>query len=73
MEAIFLLIWFYVYAGLMFAMVSYSVGLFQRLHWAVQALLWPVLLTIQAVKRLRESEFGYFIRYCGVKLKTRCK
>lgn len=63
MTAIFLLIWFYLYAGVMFAMVAYGVGLFQKLHWTAQVIFWPALLIIQAVKSIRKSNFGRFVRY----------
>lgn len=70
MTAVFLLTWFYVYAGLLFAMTSYTVGLFQKFHWTVQAAFWPVFLIIQAVKSIRDSNFGWFVRYRLYKMKN---
>ena len=70
MEGVFLLIWFYIYAGLLFSMTSYSVGPFQKFHWALQVLFWPAFLVIQAVKSIRNSDFGWFVRYCGFRLKN---
>ena len=71
MTGLFLSIWFYVYAGLMFSIVSYSTGLFHNLHWLVQVIFWPVLLAIQAVKIIRESNFGWFVRYSIFKISHR--
>lgn len=70
MEGVFLLIWFYIYAGLLFSMTSYSVGLFQKFHWTLQVLFWPAFLIIQAVKPIRDSNFGWFVRYCLYKMKN---
>lgn len=70
MTAVFLLIWFYAYAGLLFAMTSYTIGLFQKFHWAVQAAFWPAFLIIQAVKSIRDSNFGWFVRYRLYKTKN---
>ena len=70
MTGLFLLIWFYLYAGILFAMTSYSVGLFQKFHWTAQVIFWPALLVIQAVKAIRESNFGWFVRYNIFKLKN---
>ena len=70
MTTVFLLIWFYLYAGILFAMTSYGVGLFQKLHWTAQVIFWPALLVIQAVKAIRESNFGWFVRYNIFKLKN---
>ena len=50
MNEIVLLVWFYVYAGLMFASATTSVGLFPKTHWAIQTILWPVFLAVQFVK-----------------------
>lgn len=70
MTAVFLLIWFYVYVGLLFAMTSYTVGLFQKFHWTAQAAFWPAFLIIQAVKSIRDSNFGWFVRYHLYKTKN---
>ena len=50
---LFLLIWFYVYAGLMFARVSVSLGLFGKTHWCAQVALWPVLAVVQVLRDLK--------------------
>lgn len=50
---LFLLIWFYVYAGLMFARVSVSLGLFGKTHWCAQVALWPVLAVVQVLRGLK--------------------
>ena len=63
MEAIFLLIWFYIYAGLMFVMVSSAVCLFPKWGYFWQVVFWPIFLGIYFVNRLKESDFGWFIRY----------
>lgn len=70
MTGLFLLIWFYLYAGLLFSMVSCSVGLFQKFHWLVQVAFWPAFLIIQTVKAIRESNFGWFVRYGIFKLRN---
>lgn len=70
MTGLFLLIWFYVYAGLLFAMTAYTVGLFQKFHWTAQVIFWPALLVIQAVKAIRDSNFGWFVRYQVFKFKN---
>ena len=70
MTAVFLLIWFYVYAGLLFSMMAYAVGLFQKFHWTAQVAFWPALFVIQAVKAIRESNFGWFVRYGIFKMKN---
>lgn len=71
MVSVFLFIWFYVYSGLLFAMTCNVTGLFQKFHWTGQVAFWPVLLVIQAVKSIRESNFGYFVRYGLFKFKNR--
>ena len=70
MTGLFLLIWFYLYAGILFAMTSYGVGLFQKFHWATQVIFWPAFLVIQAVKSIRDSKFGWFVRYHLYKMKN---
>lgn len=50
MEGLFLIIWFYLYAGLNFAVVSNSLALFPKIMWLIQTLIWPVLLLLCAVK-----------------------
>ena len=44
MEAIFLLIWFYLYAGLMFGTVSNTASLFPKWGFFWQITFWPVFL-----------------------------
>ena len=70
MNAVFLLVWFYLYVGLMFATMSYPVGLFRKFHWTAQVAFWPVFLIIQAVRSIRESDFGWFVRYSVFKLRN---
>lgn len=70
MTGLFLLIWFYVYTGLLFAMTAYTVGMFQKFHWAVQVVFWPAFFIIQVVKSIRDSDFGWFVRYCLYKMKN---
>lgn len=70
MSGLFLLIWFYVYAGILFAITAYGVGLFQKLHWTAQVAFWPALLVIQAFKSIRESNFGWFVRYGRYKMRN---
>lgn len=63
MNAIFLLIWFYIYAGLLFTHAQALTGIFNRFHWLVLVFFWPVFFAIYAVKAIRESDFGWFVRY----------
>ncbi len=70
MTSVFLIIWFYLYAGLMFAMTAYTVGLFQKYHWTVQAVLWPVFLLIQMAKVIGDSKFWWFVKYYIYKMKN---
>ena len=63
MEAIFLLIWFYVYAGLMVVMVSGAVGLFPKWGYFWQVVFWPLFLCIHLLNQLKDSGFGWFVRY----------
>ena len=50
MTAIFLIIWFYVYAGLMFGTVSNAVGLFPSINVWVQVLMWVFLAIVYLFK-----------------------
>lgn len=70
MIAVILFVWFYIYAGLMFSMVSYSVGPFQNSHWLAQVIFWPILLIVQAVRAIKNSNFGWFVRYIIFKMKN---
>ena len=70
MTGLFLLIWFYLYAGILFARVSSTVGLFPNWHCIAQVLFWPVLLIVHLVKSICDSDFGWFVRYCTFKLKN---
>ena len=63
MTDLFLIIWFYLYAGLMFSTVSVGLGLFPNTGGLTQVFFWPVLLVIYAFKQIRESDFGWFVRY----------
>ena len=51
-------------------MTAYGVGLFQKLHWTAQVAFWPALLVIQAFKSIRESNFGWFVRYGRYKMRN---
>ena len=68
MDAIFLLICFYIYAGLLFTHAQALTGIFSRFHWLVLVFFWPVFFTIYLVKSIRESDFGWFVRYGIFKL-----
>lgn len=61
--ALFLILWFYVYAGLMFGMVSNSVGLFPNLWMFNQVIGWPVFSLIATFRQFKDSNVGWFIRY----------
>ena len=67
MEAIFLVIWFYVYAGLMFGTVSNTVSLFPKWGHFWQVMFWPVFLCIYLFNRVKDSNFGWFVRYVAYK------
>ena len=68
MTDILLLIWFYLYVGLLFGASSLSCTLFPKFKWWVQVLFWPVFFVVYAVKSIRESNFGWFVRYGIFKL-----
>ena len=70
MTAAFLIIWFYVYAGLMFAMVSDSVGLFPKTNSWIQVIGWPVFSLIHMFRRLNDSKLAWFLRYVAFKVKN---
>lgn len=57
MEALFLLVWFYLYAGLQFGMISNTVGLFPRAGSFWQVVGWPVFLAIYLFRRLVGSVY----------------
>jgi len=71
MDAISLAIMFYLYAGLMFSSVSVSNSLFPETGCLTQAFFWPALFAIYAFRRIRESDFGWFVRYKMFKLRNR--
>jgi hypothetical protein len=52
MTAIFLLIWFYVYAGLLFVMVSDATLLFPKWGYFWQVVFWPVFFGAYCINRL---------------------
>jgi hypothetical protein len=54
----------------MFAMTAYTVGLFQKYHWTVQAVLWPVFLLIQMAKVIGDSKFWWFVKYYIYRMKN---
>jgi hypothetical protein len=68
MTAVFLIIWFYVYVGLQFGMVSNNVGLFPRTGSFWQVVGWPVFLCIYLFNRMKDSNFGWFVRYIAYKV-----
>ena len=68
MTVILLLIWFYLYIGVLFGVASMDLTLFPKLKWLVQVLFWPALTAVYVVKRVRESDFGWFVRYGIFKL-----
>lgn len=67
MEAIFLLIWLYVYAGLMFGTVSNTASLFPKWGSFWQITFWLVFLCIYLFNRVKDSNFGWFVRYIAYK------
>lgn len=71
MTELFLAIWFYLYAGLMFSTVSLGLGLFPNTGCINQVFFWPVLFVIYAFKQIRESDFGWFVRYQIFKIKNK--
>ena len=67
MEGFFLIIWFYVYAGLMFGMSAKSANLFPTMEPFWQVNCWPVFLCIYLFNRIKGSNFGWFVRYIAYK------
>lgn len=67
MEEIYLLIWFYVYAGLMFGTVSNTASLFPKLGPFWQVMFWPIFLSVHLFNQLKNSDFGWFVRYIAYK------
>ena len=63
MTELFLILWFYLYAGLMFSTTSLGLGLFPNTGCLTQVFFWPVLFVIYVFKQIRESDFGCFVRY----------
>ena len=68
MTGLFLIIWFYIYAGLMFSMVSTSVGLFPVFGHFEQIILWPGLLVVYLCKCLVNSKLWWFLKYVCFKV-----
>ena len=66
MTGLFLIIWFYLFAGMLFA----CLGLFEQ-HWVWQLLLWPVFSCIWLYNRIKESSFGWWVRYKVFKAKNK--
>lgn len=71
MTAVFLVIWFYIYAGLMFSAVSISIGLFPGWKWYCQVLCWSVLTIGYLIERVKINDFVWFIKYQVFKLNNR--
>ena len=67
MTAVFLIIWFYAYTGLMFGMSAKSVNLFPTIESFWQVICWPVFLCIYLFNRVKDSNFGWFVRYIAYK------
>ena len=70
MTALFLLVWFYLYAGLLFGMCAKSAWLFPKVGSPWQVLGWPVFLGIHLFNQLKDSNFGWFVRYQVFKAKN---
>ena len=70
MTAVFLVVWFYVYAGLMFATVSNSVGFFPNVNAWIQVLGWPVFSLVQIFRNFKDSELAWFFKYVAFKVKN---
>lgn len=70
MTAVFLAVWFYVYTGLMFAMVSNSVGFFPNVNSWIQVLGWPVFSLVQIFRNFKDSELAWFFKYVAFKVKN---
>ena len=64
MTDLFLLVWFYLYVGLLFGMSSKAVCLYPKVSAPWQVLGWPVFLAVYLRKWLKDSDFFWFIRYC---------
>ena len=68
MTGLFLLIWFYVYIGLSFGMVSNSVGYFPGVPVYNQVLGWPVYLLILAWREVKMAFFSWAMKRAMKKL-----
>ena len=53
MTAVFLIIWFYIYAGLQFGMVSNSIGLFPSTNSFLQVIGWPVYSLVAVFRQIK--------------------
>ena len=70
MEALFLLVWFYLYTGLMFGMVAVARNDFPKVGSFWQVIGWPVFAGIYIFRQLKDSNFAWFIRYQIFKAKN---
>ena len=68
MTGLFLLIWFYVYAGLLFGMVSNSVGYFPGVPLFNQIFGWPVYVLIHAWREVKMLFFSWMMKRAMKKL-----
>ena len=67
MADLFLLVWFYLYAGLMFGMVSNTANLFPKWGSFWQVTFWPVFFCISFFNQVKDTSFGWFVRYIAYK------
>lgn len=67
MTAVFLIIWFYVYIGLQFGMVSNTIGLFPNVRVFKQVMGWPVYSLVVLFRQIKDSNVGWFCRYARFK------
>ena len=68
MTAVFLIIWFYVYIGLQFGMISNTIGLFPNAWMFNQVMGWPVYSLVAVFRQIKDSGFGWFCRYAWIKM-----
>ena len=55
MEALFLIIWFYLYVGLLFGMFTVPLGCFPKVNGWLVVLGWPVFLVIYMFNWLKNK------------------
>lgn len=68
MTAVFLIIWFYVYIGLQFGMISNTIDLFPNVCMFNQVMGWPIYSLVAVFRHIKDSGFGWLCRYAWFKM-----